>query len=49
MNVCEIVSARSALRGRRGWHVYTFLVWEPGELRIGQQFTVGPHREGDEL
>jgi hypothetical protein len=48
MSVRESASARSALRGRRGRHVYTFLVREPGELRIDQQRAAGPCREGDE-
>jgi hypothetical protein len=48
MDTCGIASAYPALRGRRGRHVYTFLVREPGELRIGHQVTDGPHREDDE-
>ena len=49
MNVYENASARSALRDRRGWHVYTFLVREPGELQIDHWYAGGPCREGDEL
>jgi hypothetical protein len=49
MDARGIASAHPALRGRRGWHVYTFLVREPGELRIGHQVADGPYREDDEL
>lgn len=48
MSRCENASACSALRGHRGRHVYTFLVREPGGLRIGHQVIGGPRREGDE-
>ena len=48
MDTCGIASAYPALRGRRGRHVYTFLVREPGELRIGHQVADGPHREDEE-
>ena len=48
MDAREIASAHPALRGRRGRHVYKFLVREPGELRIGHQVADGPHREDDE-
>ncbi len=37
MDARGIASARPALRGRRGRHVDTFFVWEPGELRVDHQ------------
>ena len=30
---CVIASTRTTWRGRRTWHVRTFLVWEPGDLQ----------------
>jgi hypothetical protein len=48
MDARDIASAYPALRGRRGRHVYTFFVREPGELRIGRQVADGPRREDDE-
>jgi hypothetical protein len=44
-----IASARPARRGRRPWHVWKFLVREPGGLGIGPRLdTVGPHRKDEE-
>ena len=48
----DIASAQTVRRGRRPWHVRTFLAWEPGDLTVGQQHCYvccpGPHREGEE-
>ena len=35
-----IASTRTARRGRRTWHVWTFLAREPGDLTVGQQHRV---------
>jgi hypothetical protein len=44
-----IASARPARRGRRPWHVWKFLVREPGDLGFGPWLdTTGPHRKGEE-
>ena len=44
-----IASARTTRRGRRTWHVRTFLAREPGDLRSDQRrHRAGPHREGEE-
>jgi hypothetical protein len=44
-----IASARPARRGRRPWHVWKFLVWEPGGLGFGPWLdTTGPHRQDEE-
>jgi hypothetical protein len=44
-----IASARPARRGRRPWHVWKFLVREPGDLRFGPRLdTAGPHRQDEE-
>jgi hypothetical protein len=44
-----IASARPTQRGRRPWHVEKFLVWEPGDLRLGPRLdTAGPHRKDEE-
>ena len=51
-DVRDIASAQTARRGRRPWHVRTFLAREPGDLMVGQQHCYmcwsGPHREGEE-
>ena len=48
----DIASAQTVRRGRRHWHVRTFLAREPGDLTVGQQHCnmccSGPHREGEE-
>jgi hypothetical protein len=45
----DIASARPTRRGRRPWHVEKFLVWEPGDLRLGLRLdTVGPRRKDEE-
>ena len=42
-------SARTARRGRRPWHVWKFLVREPGDLGFDLRLdTAGPHRKGEE-
>jgi hypothetical protein len=42
-------SARLTPRGRRTWHAWTLLVWEPGDLQLGRLLAGGgPHREGEE-
>ncbi len=45
-----IASGPSTRRGRRPWHVRTFLAREPGDLQLGHFVTArgGPHREGEE-
>jgi hypothetical protein len=45
-----IASASSIRRGRRPWHVRTFLAREPGDLQLDHFVTArgGPHREGEE-
>jgi hypothetical protein len=44
-----IASARPTRRGRRPWHVWKFLVREPGGLRLGPRLdTAGPHRKDEE-
>jgi hypothetical protein len=44
-----IASARPTRRGRRLWHVWKFLVREPGGLRLGLRLdTAGPHRKDEE-
>ena len=44
-----IASARPTWRGRRPWHVWKFLVREPGDLGFGPRLdTAGPHRKGEE-
>ena len=44
-----IASARPARRGRRPWHVWKFLVREPGGLGFGPWWdTTGPLRKGEE-
>ncbi len=44
-----IASARLARRGRRPWHVWTFLVREPGGLGFGPWLdTTGPHWQDEE-
>jgi hypothetical protein len=44
-----IASARPTWRGRRPWHVWKFLVREPGGLGFGPRLdTAGPHRKGEE-
>ena len=46
---CAIASARTTRRGRRTWHVRTFLAREPGDLGSDQpRLRTGPHREGEE-
>jgi hypothetical protein len=48
-NGCDNASARKVLRGRRPWHAWTLLAWEPGDLRFGHlQLSGGPCREGEE-
>jgi hypothetical protein len=43
-----IASARLARRGRRPWHVWKFLVREPGDLGFGRRLdAAGPHRQGE--
>ena len=37
-----IASARSTRRGRRPWHVRTFLVWEPGDLQPDRRRPLWP-------
>jgi len=48
----DIASAQTVRRGRRHWHVRTFLARGPGALMVGQQRCIvrcsGPHREGEE-
>ena len=42
-------STQPVRRGRRPWHVWTFLVREPGGLGFGPRLdTVGPHRKDEE-
>jgi len=42
-------SARTARRGRRPWHVWKFLVREPGDLGFGPRLdTAGPRRQDEE-
>jgi hypothetical protein len=42
-------SARPARRGLRPWHVWKFLVREPGDLGFDQRLdTAGPRRKGEE-
>ena len=36
-DVRDIASAQTARRGRRHWHVRTFLAREPGDLMVGQR------------
>ena len=49
MAECASASAQAARRGRRTWHVRTFLVREPGDLGSDQRrYGTGPHREGEE-
>jgi len=44
-----IASARPARRGRRPWHVWKFLVREPGDLGFGPRLdTAGPRRQDEE-
>ncbi len=44
-----IASARPARRGRRPWHVWKFLVREPGGLGFGPWLdTTGPRRQDEE-
>jgi hypothetical protein len=44
-----IASARPAWRGRRPWHVWKFLVREPGDLGFGLRLdTAGPRRQDEE-
>ena len=49
MNGRDIASARTVLRGRRPWHVWTLFAWEPGDLQFDHlQSRNGPRREGEE-
>ena len=48
----DIASAQTVRRGRRHWHVRTFLAREAGDLTVGQQqqlrLLTGPRRGGEE-
>ena len=46
----DIVSAWTARRGQRTWHVQTFLAWKPGDPTLDRWHNCpqGPHREGEE-
>ena len=49
MSECASASAQPTRRGRRPWHVRTFLVRQPGDLGTDpSRYGAGPHREGEE-
>ena len=41
-------STHTARRGRRTWHVWKLVAWEPGDPTSNQARSSGTHREGEE-